>query len=124
MTGVVIEDASDLYVALDHLHDRWFDLEAVVFDRARMDVTLPFWSNPGWRSPRDRSTGAPKPFDRVMTVLHVLDYVVSDTEHIAVYSFSDMKFADGSIAIRADPNLTIRMRVERLEIHLEEIHQH
>jgi hypothetical protein len=124
VTGVVIEDASDLHIALDHLHDRWFDLEAVVFDRARMEVTFPFWSNPGWRSPRDRSTGAPKPFDRVMTVLHVLDYVVSDTEHIAVYSFNDMKFGDGSIAIRADPKLSIRMRVEKLEIRLEEIHQH
>jgi hypothetical protein len=124
VTGVVIEDASDLHIALDHLHDRWFDLEAVVFDRARMEVTFPFWSNPGWRSPRDRSTGAPKPFDRVMTVLHVLDYVVSDTEHIAVYSFSDMKLAEGSIAIRADPKLTIQMRVEKLEIRLEEIHQH
>ena len=121
MISLVIEDASDLHVALDHLHDRWFDLEAVVCDRAQMKVTFPFWSNPGWRYPRDRSTGAPKPFDRVMTVLHVLDYVVSDTEHIAVYSFSDMKFADGSIAIRADPKLTIRMRVERLEIHLEGI---
>ena len=32
-----------------------------------------------------------------------------------------MKFADGSIAIRADPKLTIHMRVERLEIRLEEI---
>ena len=121
MTGLVIEDASDLHLALDHLHDRWFDLEAVVFDKARMEVTFPYWSNPGWRYPRDRSTGAPKPFDRVMTVLQVLDYVVSDTEHIAVYSFNDMKFADGSIAIRADPNLTIQMRVERLEIRLEEI---
>ena len=121
MTSVVIEDASDLHFVLDHLHDRWFDLEAVVFDKARMEVTFPYWSNPGRRYPRDRSTGAPKPFDRVMAVLHVLDYVVSDTEHIAVYSFSDMKFADGSIAIRADPKLTIHMRVERLEIRQEEI---
>lgn len=122
MKSVVIEDASDLHVVLDHLHDRWFDVEAVVFDRARMKVTVPFWSSPGWRYPRDRSTGVAKPFDRVMTVLHVLDYVVSDTEHIAVYSFSDVKFADGSIAIRADPKLTIHMRVERLEIRLEDIH--
>jgi hypothetical protein len=120
----VIEDAEELHVALDYLHDRWFDFEAVVFDRARMDVAFPYWSNPAWRYPRDRSTGAPKPFDGVMTVLHVLDCVVSDTEHIAVYSFSDMKFVDGSIAIRADPKLTIQMRVERLEIRLEEIHQH
>jgi hypothetical protein len=121
VTRLVIEDASDLHVALDHLHDRWFDLEAVVFDRARMDVTFPYWSNPGWRFPRDRSTGVPKPFDQVMTVLHVHDYVVSDSEHIAVYSFNDMKFADGSLTIRADPKVTIQMPVERLEIRLDEI---
>jgi hypothetical protein len=115
---LVIENAEDLHLALDHLHDRWFDLDAVVFDRARMDVTFPYWSNPGWRYPRDRSTGAPKPFDRDMTVLHVLEYLVTDPEQIAVYSFSDMTFADGSVTIRADPRVTIQMRVERLEIRV------
>jgi hypothetical protein len=63
VAGVVIEDASDLHIALDHLHDRWFDLEAVVFDRARMEVTIPCGSVAGrapswkdWRSAWRRST--------------------------------------------------------------------
>ena len=59
---LAIEDASDVSAfTLDHLVDRWFDLDAAVFDRARMDVTFPYWSNLGWRYPRDRSTGVPKP---------------------------------------------------------------
>ena len=56
-----------------------------------------------------------------MAVLHVLDYVVSDPDRIAIYSFSDMTFGEGSITIRADPKVTIQMRVERLEIRMEEI---
>jgi hypothetical protein len=102
----------------DQLHDHWFDLDAVVFDTARMQVTIPYWSNTGRRYPRDRKTGLPNPFDRRMEVLHVLDYVVADTERIGVYSFSDVTFADGAITIRADPKLTIHIRVERLEIRL------
>ena len=53
-----------------------------------------------------------------MEVLHVLDLVVTDPADIGVYSFSDMTFADGAITIRADPDLTIEMRVERLEVRL------
>jgi hypothetical protein len=118
VTTLVIEDAADLPAALDQLHDRWFDLDAVVFDSARKHVTIPYWSNTGWRYPRDRQTGLPKPFDRRLEVLHVLDFVVADTERIGVYSFSDMAFADGTITIRADPKLTIQIRVERLEVRL------
>jgi hypothetical protein len=102
----------------DQLRDHWFDLDAMVFDSARMQVTIPYWSSDGWRYPRDRKTGVPNPFDRRMEVLHVLDYVVADTERIGVYSFSDVTFAGGTITIRADPRLTIQIRVEKLEIRL------
>jgi hypothetical protein len=102
----------------DQLHDHWFDLNAVVFDSARMHLTIPYWSDDGWRYPRDRSTGLPNPFDRRVEVLHVLDYVVADSERIGVYSFRDVTFADGTITIRADPRLIIQIRVEKLEIRL------
>ena len=115
-----VESIDELPLVTEHLHDRWFDINAVAYDHDQKTLTVPYWSNPSWRYPRDPATRAPLPFDQRLVIHEVSRYSVDDSEDIGIYSFNDIKYADGVLTLRADPHLSMKIIVERVSIVLDD----
>jgi hypothetical protein len=114
--GVAVE----LEPVILSVHDRWFDLDAVMFDREAMSLTIPFWSAPTMRYPRD-DAGQPKSFDRRMTIQGVTSYNVEDKERIGICSFNTVEREGDVLTIRADPHVTITVMGKDTSIALDEL---
>jgi hypothetical protein len=117
----MIRTPDELERALDELHDRWFDLEALKFKEDERRLALPFWSRLTKRSPRDRKTGQQPAFDRRLVVSNVIDYSIEDRERIAIYGFNRVKYEDFMVTVTAEPYLTIMIRVSELNLVIENV---
>ena len=106
---------TELERVISATHDRWFDLEAITFDRDAKSLTIPFWGAPTMRYPRDES-GNPKPCDRQLTIAGATSYRVADRELIGIYSFNTMEQVGEVLTIKADPYVTITVEGNEMSI--------
>ena len=71
----VVQSARELASIIDRLHDRWFDLDDIRFDKPSATVTIPFSQ------------------DRVQLVIHdANDLRVDDSENIGTYDFNTITY--------------------------------
>jgi len=110
-----------LSLAIDRIHDRWFDLDAIVHVPATREVRIPFWSEPTSKPPMNRKTGEPEPFDQLLVIHDADEPAVEDREHIGTYSFNDIRFSNQQVVIRAEPNLRIKCAVRHLYIEVSPV---
>lgn len=111
-----IREPERLVLAIDRIHDRWFDVDAIAYDPGTRVVRIPFWSRPTGRPPVNRVTREPEPFDGLLVVHDADEPRIEDKEHIGAYSFNVVAYSDREIVITAEPNLRIRCSVRSLHI--------
>jgi len=114
---LTIRDPERLVLAIDRIHDRWFDVEAIAYDLGTRVVKIPFWNRPTTRPPVNRVTGEPEPFDGFPLVHDADEPRIEDKERIGTYSFNLVAYSNREIVITAEPNLRISCCVRTL--HLE-----
>ncbi len=115
---LTVRELDRLSLAIDRIHDRWFDLDATIHDPATREVRIPFWSEPTRKPPINRKTGEPEPFDQLLVIHDADELAVADQEHIGTYSFNDIRFSNQQVVIRAEPNLRIKCAVKHLYIEV------
>lgn len=109
-----------LVFAVDRIHDRWFDVDRIKYDSGARRVSIPFWSRPTRRPPRNQVTGQPEPFDDLLVVHDADRPTIEDREQIGTYTFNDIVVLGDELRIRADPNLRISCAVGSLHITVGE----
>ncbi len=100
----------------DRIHDRWFDVEAITYDPVSRVVRIPFWNRPTSKSPVNRATGKPQPFDSLLAIHDADELTVEDKEHIGTYTFNVITYSNRQVVITADPNVRIGCSVSSLHI--------
>ena len=110
---LTIREPERLSLAVDRIHDRWFDVEAIAYDAGTRVLSIPFWSRPTNRAPASRSA---QPFDSLLAIHETDQPRVEDTEHIGTYTFNELDYSNGQVVITAEPNLRISSRVTGLHV--------
>ena|ERR1700693_5677814 len=82
---------------LDLVHDRWFDLETVAYDREQKELRVYFGEHR--RGPYD---------EKLLRLTDVLEVVIDDSEQVQVYDISDIAFESSSVTITG--NIPIRIK--------------
>jgi len=113
---MTIRQPEGLVLAIDRIHDRWFDVDAIAYDPGTRVVKIPFWSKPTSRPPVNSVTGEPTPFESLLLVQDADEPKIEDREHIGTYSFDIIGYSNREIVITAEPNLRISCSVRSLHI--------
>lgn len=115
---LTIRGLDKLGLAVDRIHDRWFDVEAIAYAPDVRQLRIPFWSRPTRRPPIDRVSGLPQPFDDLLVIHDANEPAIEDREHIGIYGFNDIVVNTDRLTIRAEPNLKISCAIRSLHITL------
>jgi hypothetical protein len=113
---MTIREPEKLVVAIDRIHDRWFDVDAITYDPVSRVVKIPFWNRTTSKSPVNRAPGEPQPFDSLLAIHEADEPTVDDKEHIGTYTFNVIAYSDRQVVITADPNVRIGCSVSSLHI--------
>ena len=84
---------------LDHVHDRWFDLEQLHLDRESGLLTVPL---------ADSKYG---PFDGSITIRPVIAYKIEDHAHIGVYDINEIAIAPPEIILTSGFPLRVKVSI-------------
>ncbi len=117
---LTIEARDRLVLAIDRIHDRWFDVDRIKYDSGDRMVSIPFWSRPTRRRPGNQVTGQQEPFDDLLVVHDADRPRIEDREEIGTYTFNDIQVLGDELRIRADPNLRITCAIGSLHITVGE----
>ena len=113
---MTIREPERLVLVNDRIHDRWFDVEAITYDPVSRVVRIPFWNTSTSKSPVNRTTGKPQPFDSLLAIHDADELTVEDKEHIGTYTFNVIAYSNRQVVITADPNVRIGCSVSSLHI--------
>jgi hypothetical protein len=114
---MTIHEPERLALAIDRIHDRWFDVDAITYDPGTRVVKIPFWNKPTSKPPLSPVTGEPESFDSFLTIYDADEPRVEDKEHIGTYAFNVISYLNRRLVITAEPKLRITCGVRNL--HLE-----
>jgi hypothetical protein len=102
---------ADLEVITRQLHDLWFDVSEVRFDRAHGTVTIPFLSHH-----QPRASAAFR--DRWLCIGRVEHLQLEESEGIGRYDFNKFRFAPetGVLRLSTGVPLTLEINVAELDV--------
>lgn len=113
---MTIREPDRLVLAIDRIHDRWFDVDAITYDAGARVLKIPFWNRPTSRPPTSSVTGQPESPDSLLMVHGADKPTIEDSEHVGTYSFDRVDYSNREIVITAEPNLRISCGVRSLLI--------
>ena len=123
----VVKDPSKLSQVVDILHDRWFDLDQVLFDPQDCVLTIPFSNEsiPGSRRIRwsDFFSRAPgQGFECFLRIANVESYSVVDTEKVRFYDLNELTYEPEAKRIRITAGVPLQMTVtvKDLDVSVEQ----
>jgi hypothetical protein len=89
---------------LDEIHDQWFDVDHVVFDKYHHKVTLPFTS-----------------LGLVLTINHATSLRIADSEGVGRYDLNELRYDSVRkvVQIRTGVPLDLEIGVDHLLVRLE-----
>lgn len=96
----------------DKIHDRYFSLSTILYDRERLECKVRFG---------DKKLG---PYDYLLSIKHVNDYQYRDKEKIEIYSMNKffVNVKKESIVLECNENLNINFSVNStFEIRVDKI---
>ena len=98
-----VTNPANLTLIADVIHDRWFDVDEVVFDGAC--VRVPF--KPDW----------------VLEISDVESCQLEESEGVGIYDFNKLVYSepDGSLTVTTGIPLVFRLTVSGLDVSLSEI---
>ena len=118
MTLLTIREPHSLILAIDRIHDCWFDIDRIKYDASARMISIPFWSGFTQRPPINQATREAKAFDDLLVVHDAEEPKIEDREEIGNYTFNDIVIRGNQLAIRADPHVRISCVVGSLHITL------
>jgi hypothetical protein len=124
MTTVLeIADPSELDNADEYVHDCWFSISDVTFDRADGMLTVPYrrhnlvedTERKRWRRTRRVDVRW------LLRVGFVRDYSIRDTERIDMYDFNQLRYDESRQVLTVETNIPLgfAIEVDRLRITIE-----
>jgi hypothetical protein len=123
---VTINDPAQIPTVLDYIHDCWFDVEEIVFQRDTSVFSIRFK-----REMSDMSRIVEKGLlskklcvplvECFLKIHHASNYRVNDTEHVGLYDFNELEYDPNlrRINITTGVPIEIRVGVERFEVSVE-----
>lgn len=119
-----VQAANQLDLINNAIHDWWFDVDEIRFDREKATLTMRFVPEEVYRSsrrssPRDRG----KPSKQMYLVArNVLEFRVKDTEKVRFYDLNVLKYDPAKKSLRFSTGVPIEIeaRVSDLFIELAE----
>ena len=100
---------------LDEIHDHYFALDMVAFDKTTGEWKMPYKKGDEWRFFFLLSCSRPGdgPYDRTLRIAGVRQYSFTNKEKINTYTINDVRVDVGSlrIVITAVPNVRITLEV-------------
>jgi hypothetical protein len=107
MTELRAESPESLGQINDALHDRWFDVEDVEFNKPARHVRLRF---------RDSAKAALN--NLILDIGNVDELLLTETEGIGVYDFNRLTFLapSGTLRVKTGVPLRFEMRVSRVDV--------
>jgi hypothetical protein len=122
--SLTIREPDRLVLAIDRIHDHYFDVAAITYHPTTRAVRIPFWSQETARPPMNELGEHTAPLDDLLVVHEANEPTIEDAEQIGAYTFNDILLRGNNLIIRADPNLRITCAIGSLHITLgEEGHQ-
>jgi hypothetical protein len=116
----MIREPDRLVLAIDRIHDHYFDVAAITYHPMTREVRIPFWSQETTRPPMNELGGHTAPLDDLLVVHDADEPTIEDAEQIGAYTFNDLLLRGNNLIIRADPNLRITCAIANLHITLGE----
>ena len=116
---LTIREPERLVLAIDRIHDRWFDIDAITYDPGTRVVKIPYWHRPTRKAPLNRATGEQQSFDSLLAIHDAGKPRVEDREHIGTYAFKLIAYSHRQVVITAEPNLRISCSVNSLHIEFD-----
>jgi len=113
---MTIREPEKLGLAIDRIHDRWFDVDAITYDPGARIARIPFWNRPTSKAPLNRAMGETQSCDSLLAIHDAGEPSVEDKEHIGTYAFNVIAYSNGQVVITAEPNLRISCSVRGLHI--------
>jgi hypothetical protein len=106
---IEVNDATRLDDVTEHIHDHYFDLADIDYDRAEASITVPFRS------------GDKDPVRRLLRFESVEALAIRDTERIATYDFNELRWnaAARTIHVRTNVPLGFDVAVDEVRVTLE-----
>jgi len=84
---------------LDEIHDRYFDLDRIIYDKATSEWNLFFGES------------RKGPFDHLLKITGVTEYVCHDTEKIGIYDINELIIDLDKLLITLDCNVPLDIRL-------------
>jgi len=112
------EQINDL---MPHLHDCYFDVEdGLQYDEeARTLQFRVYEEKPKTECSCEKSCIPCRAV--LLRILHVESLQITDPNKIETYSINEIKYNNGEILLMAEPDCELKMKVSRLELHLEKV---
>lgn len=110
---MTITDHAQLPELVDRVHDNWFDVEGIVYDRAGKRIT--FRVEP---KQSDLDGGSSKGI--VMEINNVDELTITDTEKVRYYDVNEIIFnpSRGSLVLTGGIPIEVVFRISALEIYV------
>lgn len=105
----------------DVIHDHWFDIEDVHFDRGRGRLRIRFEApQPNLENRSDRKPNPPSPLSLVID--GVGDVKLIETEHVGRYDFNVLRYdaEEGALTVDTGIPLKFQLNVSRLDVSIRD----
>jgi len=120
MPSTVFKDPGQLSSITDHIHDRWFEKEAIIFDKGKSVLTIPFFerTSSGWPFKKKKAV---RPAG-VLKIHNVATHTIRDTEEVGMYDFNELVYDRKSnrLSITTGVPIEIEITITAFEITIEE----
>lgn len=93
---------------VDALHDSWFDLDGLVFNKEEGRVTLRFW-----KASKYAGRGTP---DAECVISGVRDVSIIDALKVGYYDLNEITYDGGTLRIKTGVPLDMALRVDRVAV--------
>jgi hypothetical protein len=118
MAPISATESGELDAINDRIHDRWFEVNEVTFDKNRGTLSIPFVENGSSASPSaSRAIGKSR-----LEVGNVKQYTLRESEGVGRYDFNVLQFVPhtGVLTIKTGIPLAFEIHVAELSVHVHE----
>ena len=112
---------------IDVMHDEYFDLDTVKYNEDAATVKIPYkrvFHDGPHRVIRNFLIFRTIEVDVIrslLTIKYVKQFQVNDTAQINNYSFNNIIYDNGSITIRCEPDVELKLQVSDINIECEDV---
>lgn len=116
------ENQEQIHDLMPHLHDYYFDVEkGIHYDEEAGTIRFRVYDEQPKTVIRCEVDSSLPCRAVLLRVLHVESLEITDPNKIETYSINEIKYNNGDLLLTAEPDCELKMKVSRLELHLEKV---